>query len=124
MSILDQVALTGLNQQAVSDDFYHILDSVLVGLEGEISWPCSDEREELMGSVHSWKARDDVVPILMWDGTMQPLSEPGDANEPLFYCARKKHMGGTTNCVVIGEAELERVMWGSTDPATTVYVIS
>ena len=93
-SILDQVAFTGQNQQAVSDDFFHILDAVLEALEGEISWPDEAERARLEGTLWDYPAGGLIVPILIWDGTIQPTGEPSNGVlEPLMYCSRKKVHG-------------------------------
>ena len=93
MSLIDQVTCSGQNQQALSDDFYHILFCVQSALGDQIQWPNAVERHLLRGSLWDWPADKLQCPIAIVDGTIQKVRQPGDSTEPLLYCSRKTTHG-------------------------------
>ena len=93
MSLIDQIATIGHNQQALSDDFYHILFCALEALDAQIQWPNAAERMALRGSLWDFPSTSALCPIGIIDGTIQEVSQPGDASEPLMYCSRKSVHG-------------------------------
>jgi len=93
MSLIDQIAGCGQNQQGLSDDFYHMLHGVLEALDDEIRWPTAAERLALRGSIWDFPATSLMCPIFLCDGTIQKVHSPQGAAEPLMYCSRKKVHG-------------------------------
>ena len=95
LSLIDQIVISGQNQQGLSDDFYHMVFGVLEGLSSEIAWPSAVERQQLEGSFWGdFSAAGLLTPINIWDGVIQPIETPaGSADEPIFFCSRKQKHG-------------------------------
>ena len=89
------VCFSGLNQASLSDDFWHMLDATMLALHDMIKWPDQAERVSLEGKIWgSGFQKMGVKPIVIWDGTIQPIFSPSEGFDPtlwlLLYCSRKR----------------------------------
>ena len=95
-NMADIVFISGLNQASISDDFWHMISALIVGLDHLIKWPTEAERAALEGKMPGFGGLS-ASPIGIWDGTIQEVCIPSpimfSTMWGLLYCKRKKRHG-------------------------------
>ncbi|GIL93017.1 hypothetical protein Vretimale_15449 [Volvox reticuliferus] len=81
-------AMSGLNIASICEDFWHVVECLLVATEDAIQWPDPAARRALSSNSMRGVGRD-MAAVGIIDGTAQYIRRPG-ADEPLFYNGRKK----------------------------------